>query len=73
MNFNLYVNVPYFGVLLHLFCFVVIKPAFKVGEVVVWDRNLYIEEAYIQLNNPTYYHKLSKPSPLLIQKKCPKQ
>ena len=43
-------------------CFVVIKTAFKVGEVVVWDRNLYTQEAYIQLNNPTYYHKPNTPS-----------
>ena len=39
---------------------IVIKPADK-GGAVVWDRNLYIEEAYRQLNNPTYYPKLSKP------------
>ena len=41
---------------------IVIKLTNKGDAVVMWDRNFYIEEAYKQLNNPTYYQKLCKPS-----------
>ena len=37
----------------------VIKPADKGGAVVVWDRKLYIEEAYKQLDNHSNYQKLN--------------
>ena len=39
---------------------IVIKPADKGGTVVVWDRKLYIEEAYKQLDNPNNYQKLTQ-------------
>ena len=39
---------------------IVIKPADKGGAVVVWDRKLYIEEAYKQLDNSRNYQKLTK-------------
>ena len=38
---------------------IVIKPADKGGAVVVWDRKLYIEEAYKQLDNPNNYQQLN--------------
>ena len=38
----------------------VIKQTDKGGAVVVWDRKLYIEEAYKQLDNPNNYQKLKK-------------
>ena len=38
----------------------VIKPADEGGAVVVWDRKLYIEEAYKQLDNPHNYLKFKK-------------
>lgn len=37
---------------------IVIKPADKGGAVVVWRRDLYIQEALRQLNNPQHYYKL---------------
>ena len=39
---------------------IVIKPACKGVAVVVWDRKLYIEEAYKQLDNSHNYQKLNK-------------
>ena len=38
---------------------VTIKPADKVGAVVVWARPLYIQEAQKQLSNQRFYQKLS--------------
>ena len=40
---------------------IVVTPADKGCTVVVWDRNVYIEEAYRQLDNPTNYQSLKKP------------
>ena len=37
-----------------------VAPADKRGAVVVWNRKLYIEEAYKQLDNPINYQKLFK-------------
>ena len=38
---------------------IVIKPADKGGAVVVWDKNLYMQEAARQLSNTTFYEKVS--------------
>ena len=38
---------------------IVIKPADKGGAVVVWRRDLYIEEAQAQLQNPSHYQPLN--------------
>ena len=46
----------------------VIKPADKGGAVVVWDRKLYIEEAYKQLDNPHNYQKLKRTTLSLDQR-----
>lgn len=40
---------------------IVVTPADKGGAVVAWDRNVYTEEAYRQLDNITNYQKLKKP------------
>ena len=45
---------------------IVIKPADKGGTVVVWDRKLYIKEAYKQLDNPNNYQKLKKKKPSFV-------
>ena len=39
---------------------IVIKPADKGGAVVVWDRNLYIQEAERQLSDSTFYERLDR-------------
>ena len=39
---------------------IVIKPTDKGGAVVVWDRNLYQEEAERQLSDTTFYEKLDR-------------
>ena len=50
---------------------IIIKPADN-GGVVVWDRNVYIEEAYRQLDNPINYQKLKKPTLSADQKEISK-
>ena len=39
---------------------IVIKPADKGGAVVVWDRNLYLEEATKQLFDTHFYHQIDR-------------
>ena len=39
---------------------IVIRPADKGGEVVVWDRDLYLEEAYKQLSDDPFYHQIDQ-------------
>ena len=39
---------------------IVIKPADKGGAVVVWDRNLYLQEADRQLSDTSFYEKLDR-------------
>ena len=39
---------------------IVIKPADKGGAVVVWDRNLYLQEADRQLSDTSFYKKLDR-------------
>ena len=39
---------------------IVIKPADKGGAVVVWDRNLYLEEATKQLSDTHFYHQIDR-------------
>ena len=39
---------------------IVIKPADKGGAVVVWDRDLYIEEAYKQLSDDRFYYQIDQ-------------
>ena len=51
---------------------IVVKQADKGGAVAVWDRNLYIEEAYRQLDNPMKYQKLKKPTLSANQKEISK-
>ena len=52
---------------------IVIRPADKGGTVGVWDRQLYIGEAYKQLDNSTNYLKLSKTTLLINQKEYQKR
>lgn len=51
---------------------IVIKPADKGGAVVVWDRSLYIDEAYRQLNSSLHYQHLDKPALPAQQKEITK-
>ena len=39
---------------------IVIKQADKGGAVVVWDRDLYLEEAYKQLSDDRFYHQIDQ-------------
>ena len=50
-----------------------IKPADKGGTVLVWDRQLYTDEAYKQLDKSTNYLKHSKTTLLIDQKEVSKR
>ena len=39
---------------------IVIKPADKGGAVVVWDRNLYLQETTKQLSDTHFYHQIDR-------------
>ena len=47
---------------------IAIKPADKGGAVVVWDRNLYLEEATKQLSDTQFYQQIDRDVTKIHQK-----
>ena len=49
----------------------IVKPADKGGAIVIWPRELYLTEAYKQLNNNLHYKLIQNdPFPTLIKTTC---
>ena len=51
---------------------IVIKPADKGGAIVLWNKELYLQECYRQLNNTNFYRKLNKDNTLTHNNKVKK-